>query len=102
MLIFLANYWEKPMGRETILFKIEEKKDISSVASFLRDLADKVESGKVVLKQGQKTVKLKIPNRVELQVKAEKEVGKRKTTKKLELEIEWVVGEKDGGTFALG
>ncbi len=90
------------MGRETILFKVEEKKDLSSAAAFLRDLADKVESGKVVLKQGQKVVKLKIPNRVEIEVKAEKEVGRRKTKKKIEVEIEWVVGEKDGGSFSLG
>ncbi len=90
------------MGRETILFKSEEKKDIESVAALLRELADKVESGKVVLKQGQKTVKLKLPHRVELGVKAEKEVGKRRTKKKLEIEIEWVVGERESGSFSLG
>ncbi len=90
------------MGRETLLFKNVEKTDLNSVAQLLRELADKVESGKVVLKQGQKTLKLKIPQRVELQVKAEKEVGKRRTKKKLEVEIEWVVGEQGGGSFSLG
>lgn len=81
------------MGRETILFKSEEKKDIRSVSAFLRELADKLDKQKVILKQGDKAVKLKIPNIVELEVKAEKEVGKRKTKKKLEIEIEWTVGK---------
>ncbi len=80
------------MGRETVLFKSEEKKDVQSVATFLRELADKVEQQKVVLKQGNKTVKLKIPRTVELEVKAEREDSKRKSKKKLEIEIEWVVG----------
>jgi len=91
------------MGRETILFKIEEKMDVKSVAGILRDLADKVESGKVVLKQGQKQVKLKIPKMVELEIKAEREDGKRRSKKKLEVEIEWVLGGKnEGGEFSLG
>lgn len=89
------------MGKETTLFKIEEKRDIKSVASFLRELADKIESQKVVLKQGSKETKLKIPNTVELEIKAEREDGKRKSKKKLEIEIEWVVGAKDDGTFSL-
>ncbi len=80
------------MGRETLLFKSEEKRDIKSVAAFLRELADKVEQQKVVLKQGNKRVKLKMPAVVELEIKAEREDGRRKSKKKLEVEIEWVVG----------
>lgn len=80
------------MGRETVLLKTEEKMSRSEVAELLRTLAGKIEKGGVVLQQGGKTVKLKIPERVELEVKAEKEVGKRKSKKKLELEIEWLVG----------
>lgn len=90
------------MGKETILFKIEEKMDVQNVAAFLRDLADKIESRKVVLKQGQKQVKLKMPKTVELQIKAEREDGKRRSKKKLEIEIEWVLGQTDKGSFSLG
>lgn len=93
------------MGRETILFKSEEKKDIHSVAQFLRDLADKLDSQKVILKQGKESVKLKIPATVELEIKVEKEEGRRKTKKKLELEIEWIVGaesKKSVGSVKLG
>ena len=90
------------MGKETLLFKSEEKKDIHSVAALLRELADKIESQKVILKQGNQEVKLKIPSTVELEIKAEREDGKKKSKKKLEIEIEWTLGEKDSGSFSLG
>lgn len=80
------------MGRETVLFKTEEKMSRSQVAELLRALAEKIENGKVILQQGAEEVKLKIPERVELEVKAEKEAGRKRTKKKLELEIEWLVG----------
>lgn len=89
------------MGKETILFKFEEKRDITGVAEFLRQLADKVEDQQVTLKQGKKEVLLQLPERVELEVKAEKEVGKKRVKKKLEIEIEWVVGEGKGKKEAL-
>lgn len=80
------------MGRETVLFKTEEKMTRNQAAEFLRAVAEKIETGKVILQQGTQEVKLKIPERVELEIKVEKEVGKRRTKKKLELEIEWLVG----------
>lgn len=85
------------MGKETILFKSEEKMSSSEAAELLRTLADKVENGKLVLSQGKKETVLKIPSKVEVEVKAEKEVGRKKTTKKVEIEIEWRVGEKQKG-----
>ena len=91
------------MGKETILFKSEEKMSRSSLADLLRQFAKKIDEGKVVLQQGKKEVTLKIPAKVELEVKAEKEVGRRKSKKKLELEIEWVLGgEKEERPFSLG
>jgi amphi-Trp domain-containing protein len=80
------------MGRETILFRSEEKMESGQAAELLRTLADKVESGSVVLSQGQHKVRLKIPGRVEVEIKAEKEVGRKRTKKKIEVEIEWLVG----------
>jgi amphi-Trp domain-containing protein len=80
------------MGRETILFKSEEKVSRSQAADLLRRLADKVEKGRVSLSQGKEKVDLKLPGNVEVEVKAEKEVGKRRTKKKIEVEIEWLVG----------
>lgn len=80
------------MGKEEILFKSEEKMTARESAELLRRLADKIEKGKVVLSQGKKEVTLKVPARVEVEVKAEKETGKRRTKKKIEVEIEWLVG----------
>ena len=92
------------MGRETILFKTEEKMNINKAANLLRELADKLESQKVILKKGNKEVKLSIPETVELEIKAEREDGKKRSKKKLEIEIEWVLGEgpKGGSSFTLG
>ena len=92
------------MGRETILFKTEEKMTRTMAADLLRQIADKLDVGKVKLLQGnQKAVVLKVPKQVEVEIKAEKEVGKRKTKKKLEVEVEWIVGgQQDKGAFSLG
>lgn len=81
------------MGKEQILFKSEEKMSAKQAAKLLRTIADKIEKGKVVLTRGNKETILKIPARVEVEIKAEKETGRRKTTKKLEIEIEWRVGD---------
>ena len=89
------------MGKETILFKNEEKMSRKEAAALLRIIADKIDKGKITLSQGSKDVELKIPERVEVELKAEKETGKKKTTKKLEVEIEWLVGGKNKTTGQL-
>lgn len=91
------------MGRETILFKNEQKMSNMEAADLLRQIADKIERGKVTLVQGKKEVKLKVPGRVEVEVKAEKEEGKNRTKKKIEVEVEWVVGDstKGGGPMVV-
>lgn len=83
------------MGKEQILFKTEEKMSSKDAADVLRAIADKMEKGKVVLVQGNKKTTLKVPRQVEVEIKAEKESGRKKTTKKLEVEIEWIVGDVD-------
>jgi len=89
------------MGKETVLFKYEEKMSSLEAANLVRKIGDKIESGEIVLEQGKKKVKLAIPSRVEVEVKAEKEVGKKKTTMKLELEIEWPLGGAGGEEAAV-
>ncbi len=54
------------MGKEITLFKAEEKKSLSEVAAFLRQLADRLDNNKVTLRRGDKKIKLDIPDRVEL------------------------------------
>ncbi len=45
------------MGRETVLFKPEEKMSRNEVAELLRTLAKKIEKGKVALQQSTEEVK---------------------------------------------
>lgn len=81
------------MGKEIILFKNEEKMSNLEAAKLLRDIAEKVEKGKITLSRGKKETVLEFPARVEVEIKAEEERGKRKTERKLEIEIEWKVGD---------
>lgn len=90
------------MGKETLLFKVEEKMTHQAAAALLRELADKIESRKVVLKQGSKEVVMKIPETVEVAIKAEREDGRKRSKKKLEIEIEWDLGQKSDAPFSLG
>ncbi len=94
------------MGQEETLFKSEEKRDRTWIASFLHQLADKIEANEVVLKQGDQKLKLDIPDHLEFEVEVEKEVGKKKTEIELEIELKWVVNgkqsKKSGGALTLG
>jgi amphi-Trp domain-containing protein len=90
------------MGRETILFSSEEKKDLQSVAAFLHQLADKLAGNQVILRQGADEIVVDIPNNVVLEIKVEEELKKNKTQQSLEIEIEWNVGEEAPGGVELG
>ena len=80
------------MAEEVVLFKSEEPKSLDDVAIFLRQLANRLDGNEVVLRRGEEEVRLAIPNRVVLELKAEEEGNKRS----LEIEIEWTEGEAEG------
>ena len=79
------------MGRETVLFKSEEKKSRSEIAEILRMLASKVEKGEMGLRNDAGSVDLEFPENMTLEIKAEEEVN-GKTKHSLEIEMEWIVG----------
>jgi len=83
------------MGRETILFKSEEKKSAAEVAQTLRLVADKVEAGAITLTQGAESLELVFPGTMSFEIKAEEEEGRTRTKRSLEFELEWTVGEED-------
>ena len=87
------------MGKEVVLFKNEEKMSSREAASLVRKLAEKIEAGEIVLERTQKSVRLSVPSQLEVEVKAEKETGKKKTTMKLEVELEWPL---EGSKAAVG
>ena len=49
------------MGKETRLFKSEERKSRSDVSEFLHQLADRISKGQVVLSQGEEDITLPLP-----------------------------------------
>ena len=85
------------MGREKVLFSSEEKRTRSDVAAFLRALADKLDTGSVILQQGETSLTLDIPANLTLEVKAEEEDKRTKTKYSLEVELEWYPGEEGAG-----
>ena len=88
------------MGRETVLFKSEEKKASREVANTLRQIADKIDDGTMILKQGSEEITIEFPKNMVLELKIEEEQGAR-LKKSFEIELEWIIGEEktDGATI---
>lgn len=78
------------MAKKTIIVKSEDKRSLREIASFLRDLADKIESNNLVLHQGEKEIALSLPEIVNFEFELEDKHKKKKGTKRqLEIELEW-------------
>jgi amphi-Trp domain-containing protein len=85
------------MGKETRLFKSEERKNRSELSAFLHQLADKIEEGQVVLRQGQEEITLQFPRSLILEIQVEDEDKKAKGIQhSLEVEIKWFDDEQGG------
>ena len=90
------------MGKETRLFKSEERKSRSDVSAFLHQLADKITEGQVVLRQGEEEITLNLPHSLLLEVQVEDEdKGAKGIQHSLEVEIKWFDDEQ-GGPLELG
>jgi amphi-Trp domain-containing protein len=91
------------MGKETRLFKSEERKSRSQVTEFLHQLADKIGEGQVILQQGQDSLTLDLPANLILEIQVEDEDKKRKGIQhSLEVEIKWFDDDAAGGELMLG
>lgn len=93
------------MGIETRLFKSEERKKRAEVGEFLRQIADKITNGEVILRQGAEEVVLRIPENLILEIQVEDEDEDKKTQgleHSLEIEIKWFDDDGSGGSLALG
>lgn len=90
------------MGRETRLFKSQERKNRAEASHFLHQLADKLANGKVVLSQGTEELTLEIPENVILEVQVEdEEKGTKGTQHSLEVEIKWFDTDEQDGALEL-
>lgn len=91
------------MGAETKLLKSEERKTRAEASAFLRQLADKVDSGSVTLRTGQTEVALEIPAAVVLEIQVEDEDKRTKGIQhSLEVTLKWFDGDEGGGPLELG
>lgn len=91
------------MGKEVRLFKSQERYSRSEASAFLRQLADKLEGGRVLLRQGQEELELEIPGQVVLEIQVEDEDKRSKGIQhSLEVEIKWYDGDAAGGPLELG
>ena len=85
------------MGKETRLFKSEERKSRSDLSDFVHQLADKISEGQVVLRQGQEEITLQLPQSLILEVQVEDEdKGAKGIQHSLEVEIKWFDDEQEG------
>ena len=57
------------------MFKSEEKKTSSDIAITLRQIADKIDDGTMILKMGSKEITLEFPKNMVLELKVEEEQG---------------------------
>jgi len=91
------------MGKETRLFKSEERMKRSEVSEFLTQLADKISAGQVVLRQGGEEITLQLPQNLVLEIQVEDEDKKSKGVQhSLEIEIKWFDDDTKGGPLELG
>lgn len=91
------------MARETVLFRSEERKSRDEVAQFLRQIADRLQSGSVTLIQGEERLQLDIPTGLTLEIKVEEEQKRDGPRRSLEIEVEWREGDSgDTGGVVLG
>lgn len=90
------------MSKEIKLFKSEEEKNRSEVSAFLRQLADKIGEGQVILRQGEDELPLNFPQNLVLEIQVEDEMKKRKGIQhSLEIEIKWFDDDAAGGPLEL-
>ena len=80
------------MARERVVLKSEEKMDRARAADFLEDLAAKVRTGELVLRQDDRDVRLELPRELVLEVKVEEEEKGTGVKNSLEIELEWYQG----------
>lgn len=82
---------------EEVIFETETKNSRGDVAAYLRQVADKLDSGEAVrLAAGDQSVDLDVPGTVTFEVKAERETGGTPELS-VEFELEWKEGAGDEG-----
>jgi len=83
-------------GNKDVLYKSDEYMGREELATFLRDLADRIETGRLVLKSADQETPVEPGDRVELEVEYSTKQKNQRVRHQLELEIEWGEGAAGG------
>lgn len=90
------------MAKKNVIVKSELLQKLPDVAGFLRELADKVEAGKITLVQGGQDIVVDLPATVEFEIEYYEQPKKQGLKKQLEIEIQWVEGGRKHESVTLG
>ena len=89
------------MAKKNVLVKTDLKKTLPDVAAFLRELADKIETGQVKLVQDDQDVVIEMPETVSFELEYYEQPKKHGLKKQLEVELEWTEGGKKKSAVTL-
>lgn len=93
---------EIEMAKKNVLVKSDRRKNLADSAAFLRELADKVESGQVTLVQAGNDVVIDLPDTVGFEIEYYEQPKKRGLKKQLEIELKWTEGGRKRQGVTLG
>ena len=87
---------------EEVLFSTESSESRTAVATYLRTVSDRLESGDALtLAAGSESVTLDPPATVAFEVKVERETGGGPAEYSVEFELEWDEDDDEGGTLRI-
>ena len=90
------------MAKKNVLVKSDLQKNLPDVATFLRELADKVETGQVTLSQSGEDVVVDLPETVSFELEYYEQPKKHGIKRQLEIELQWTEGGKKHQDVTLG
>jgi amphi-Trp domain-containing protein len=90
------------MAKKNVLVKSDLRKTLPDVAVFLRELADKIETGQVTLIQAGQDVLIDLPETVSFELEYYEQPKKRGLKRQLEIELEWTEGGRKHKSVSLG
>ena len=90
------------MAKKNVIVKSDLRKKLPDVAAFLRELADKIETGQVTLIQAGQDVLIDLPETVSFELEYYKQPKKRGLKHQLEIELEWTEGGRKRQSVSLG